>query len=237
MAAILAVALLMAGPALAEVRRGDSGEEVYQLQTLLLECGWLFEEPDGQFGARTEDALKRYQRFAGLAEDGVATDEVVERLRADRAELFGQTPEKGGEEPEGGAGGNEEHQDLPERCRVVLEEGGERIEYCAAHRAIFLRGEQMQIGGTTEDIRRAEAMWEDEVDSLYSDWMNRAAPEDKMAVLAAYSGWKASLQAQRDVFEAIYPQDAGMVSWEMMFILKAQAALLCDMNAGTEAGE
>ena len=56
---ILMLALLAALPtaALADIRRGDRGEDVKELQTLMFELGWLFEEPDGIFGNRTEAAV------------------------------------------------------------------------------------------------------------------------------------------------------------------------------------
>lgn len=53
------------------LRRGDSGDDVRELQeslnTLLYNAG----EADGKFGSRTESALKDYQRDHGLKVDGI----------------------------------------------------------------------------------------------------------------------------------------------------------------------
>lgn len=52
------------------LRRGDSGSDVYYLQTLLCDVG----EPitaDGKFGSKTEAAVKNFQKLYGLTVDGV----------------------------------------------------------------------------------------------------------------------------------------------------------------------
>lgn len=61
-------------PPLAKGREPTSQEtgEVKGLQTFLKRYGWLKEEPDGVFGDATEVAVKRFQKFAGLVEDGIA---------------------------------------------------------------------------------------------------------------------------------------------------------------------
>lgn len=53
------------------IRRGDSGTDVYLLQSLLEAHGLSVGGIDGKFGAKTENALKKYQRAVGLADDGV----------------------------------------------------------------------------------------------------------------------------------------------------------------------
>ena len=73
-ALLLALVMLCASAASAELRRGDSGDEVYALQELLFESGWLFELPDGAFGKKTEQAVKDYENHVGLPVDGVADD-------------------------------------------------------------------------------------------------------------------------------------------------------------------
>lgn len=56
----------------AEEADGQTAGEVKQLQTYLKRFGWLKEEVDGVFGDVTEAALKRFQKFMGLTDDGVA---------------------------------------------------------------------------------------------------------------------------------------------------------------------
>ena len=60
LSAILMLALLAALPtaALADIRRGDRGEDVKELQTLMFELGWLFEQPT-QRGSAAARAKQR----------------------------------------------------------------------------------------------------------------------------------------------------------------------------------
>ena len=73
--AVLLIMLLLPVCALADVRRGDSGEDVREIQQLLFDTGFLFEEPDGKFGKRTEAAVKEFQQAWGLPVTGVVTEE------------------------------------------------------------------------------------------------------------------------------------------------------------------
>lgn len=52
------------------LRRGDSGESVAYLQTLLSDAVVLL-KPDGLFGANTEAAVRTFQRAQGIRVDGV----------------------------------------------------------------------------------------------------------------------------------------------------------------------
>ena len=54
------------------IRRGDSGDEVSDLQLDLAKLGYLGgADVDGIFGGMTEAAVKDFQRDAGLAADGI----------------------------------------------------------------------------------------------------------------------------------------------------------------------
>lgn len=77
---VLAMLLCTASAALADFKRGDSGEEVAELQQLLFESGWLFESPDGKFGKNTEAAVKDFEEYAGLPVDGIADDRMIYEL-------------------------------------------------------------------------------------------------------------------------------------------------------------
>lgn len=57
-----------------ELKNGDKGEAVTALQSALAELGYLDEkEVDGKFGAKTESALKLFQKRNGFAQNGVAS--------------------------------------------------------------------------------------------------------------------------------------------------------------------
>lgn len=54
------------------LKRGDSGDEVARLQMTLVEHHYLADKADGQFGGKTEAAVKAVQADAGLTQTGVA---------------------------------------------------------------------------------------------------------------------------------------------------------------------
>lgn len=53
------------------LRRGDEGPEVSQVQAVLVELGYLEGNVDGKFGPDTQQAVRDFQKSAGLAEDGI----------------------------------------------------------------------------------------------------------------------------------------------------------------------
>lgn len=54
------------------VRKGSTGQNVRELQTLLNKLDYSCGKVDGIFGDKTEKAVRAYQRDHGLADDGVA---------------------------------------------------------------------------------------------------------------------------------------------------------------------
>lgn len=62
------------------LRLGMRGDEVYELQRRLQRSGYLKNDPDGDFGAATETAVKALQQRFGLESDGVAGGETWEHL-------------------------------------------------------------------------------------------------------------------------------------------------------------
>ena len=72
-------ALNDAKPDIAVLRKGDSGELVEKLQTLLMKIGYKI-KPDGDFGKQTYKMLKRFQRKTGLKADGIAGPKTWNKL-------------------------------------------------------------------------------------------------------------------------------------------------------------
>lgn len=58
-------------PAFRDMQSGDEGADVSQLQTLLVGLGFLDVEPDEQFGATTDAAVRAWQAALGMEDDGV----------------------------------------------------------------------------------------------------------------------------------------------------------------------
>jgi peptidoglycan hydrolase-like protein with peptidoglycan-binding domain len=68
------------------LRLGMRGDEVYELQRRLQRFGYLKNDPDGNFGASTETAVKALQERFGLEADGVAGGETWEILTRRRSQ-------------------------------------------------------------------------------------------------------------------------------------------------------
>ncbi len=62
------------------LRIGDSGALVELLQLALIRAGFLNGEPDGKFGNKTDDALRRFQSAFGLTADGIAGEKTFSEL-------------------------------------------------------------------------------------------------------------------------------------------------------------
>jgi peptidoglycan hydrolase-like protein with peptidoglycan-binding domain len=80
----------MAEPVL---RPGASGEAVRELQQALKGLGYDHGAVDGQFGARTEAAVKAFQKKQGLTVDGVVGD--ITWLNIDEADMSDPTIRRG----------------------------------------------------------------------------------------------------------------------------------------------
>ena len=98
----LMLILTSAFPALA-VQYGDQGEDVREVQRLLFQTGWLFEEPDGIFGPNTERAVMTYQEHYGLTPNGIVDDALLKQMQEDWDGLFypDGTPRNNGEDWDG----------------------------------------------------------------------------------------------------------------------------------------
>ncbi|MGH2746218.1 MAG: peptidoglycan-binding protein [Gammaproteobacteria bacterium] len=62
------------------VKKGSKGEAVKGLQNALKARSYDFGAVDGVFGPATEEAVKQFQRDAGLADDGIAGPKTWEAL-------------------------------------------------------------------------------------------------------------------------------------------------------------
>ena len=75
------------------LRPGSSGQAVRELQQALKGLGYDPGSVDGQFGGRTEAAVKAFQKAQGIAVDGVVGD--VTWLNIDEADMSDPTIRRG----------------------------------------------------------------------------------------------------------------------------------------------
>lgn len=83
------------------LRRGAAGETVKKLQTLLNHAIDAGLDVDGNFGSKTEEAVKAFQRMNGLTVDGIVGPKTWAELAAlDEAEPEPDDPDSWPDEPE-----------------------------------------------------------------------------------------------------------------------------------------
>lgn len=220
LALCLALALILPVTALADIRRGDQGDDVYELQMLLWKCGWIFEEPDGVFGKHTEDALKKYQRYAGFEADGVASDDVMRQLRYDYAVLFNlPLPEDGPAQP----------------TSCVVGESGEIL--CSDHSWVEAAAYDLMYAHTP-DYASAARLWVEAIEELYAEWLAGAEDAEKLAVMAAFGKWRAEEENQREALKKQWPGQKNYAAEQMALWYRAQTAALCEtVRGGADAGD
>jgi len=73
------------GAAADELKKGDRGDAVKQLQKRLKELGYYKSYVDGDFGNETVAAVKAFQKKNGLYQDGVAGSQTMKKLNASNA--------------------------------------------------------------------------------------------------------------------------------------------------------
>ncbi|MBQ1257711.1 MAG: peptidoglycan-binding protein [Clostridia bacterium] len=72
------------------VKKGDVGHQVVLLQRRLLDLGYTFEMPNGSFGKKTEEAVKRFQMAHGFEMNGIADTEIRKLMNSDDAFTYAE---------------------------------------------------------------------------------------------------------------------------------------------------
>jgi peptidoglycan hydrolase-like protein with peptidoglycan-binding domain len=75
------------------LKKGSTGEAVRQLQQALKDLGHDAGAADGQFGSKTEQAVKAFQHARGLTVDGIVGE--ITWLNIDEADMSNPTIKKG----------------------------------------------------------------------------------------------------------------------------------------------
>lgn len=235
---VLLALLLPTSAALADLKRGDAGDDVTELQLMLFESGWLFELPDGRFGGNTEQAVKDYEKYAGLKVDGVADDEMIASLRADWQQLMQELgPDEGGE-----VGPNDDSM-YPAFCNFwSMSESSSELDYCETHSQMCLEAMQLVMTGDADDARAACDLWQAEIERLYDRWYELCGEEQRDAVQAARALFVASVEARRAAIEGLYAgyqiePDAAQAESALELSLREHASWLCALLSGILATE
>ena len=74
-------------PTYTPLTRGDKSDAVLDMQNRLYMLGYLLEDRDGNYGSKTQTAVKRFQTDAGLEVTGIADSATLELMYSDNAPM------------------------------------------------------------------------------------------------------------------------------------------------------
>ncbi len=205
--------------------RGSKGEAVRSLQQMLLDLGILRDVADGVFGAKTELAVKDYQTTAGFNSDGIAWPQTLAQLTLDWQTAMGYASAPSIPEPSETA--------APRTvCGFYQDENGAAyIQHCTYHQGIIDIAATLLASADQSNSLRAQkqirTLWETELDSLYSEWLQRAPVEAQGAIIAAQATYMNYLVVQETVLQQQCDEETAAL--QINGELARQCALLCGM--------
>ena len=230
---LLVLMFLFPASALADLRRGDRGEEVRQLQQMLWDTGFIFEEPDGVFGGNTEKAVKWFQEYALLEQTGVVDDRTIDSLYAcwlrimeengyavpdDEMEpqtaAFVSEYNSYGDGDDYGEDYGDSYGDYPAYChRYMTDVGDEHVELCSFHA-------QLTANKSLPGLEK----WTYELNDLYKEWIDLSMEKDRAAVASSQAFFTLWLEQQRISLEL---QEVENVDDYIEMLLRNQCVVLC----------
>ena len=233
---LLVLMFLFPASALADLRRGDRGEEVRELQQMLWDTGFIFEEPDGVFGGNTEKAVKWFQEYALLEQTGVADDRTIDSLYACWFQIMDENgytvpddemePQTAGVAPgdnpysddygeDYGEDYGDSYGDYPAYChRYTTDAGDEHVELCGFHA-------QLAANQSLPGLEK----WTNELNDLYTEWIDLSMEEDRAAVASSQAFFTLWLEQQRIALEQ---QGVENVDDHIEALLRNQCVELCE---------
>lgn len=189
--AVCLLALLLAAPcALAELSRGSKGEDVRQLQSMLIDLGFLEDKADGIFGKKTQAAVKSIQRYWGVEETGVADEGVINDLEILWALAMGLERESGAPVDDEG---------YPRSCSWTQDGDEVYAEFCYRHIEQYPLVIQLSYENPPRKLEyllmenRCQ-FWLDSIRTMYADWADRLGGADMSVASEQYDIFRAALE-------------------------------------------
>lgn len=185
------LALLLAAPcALAELSRGSRGEDVRQLQSMLIDLGFLEDKADGIFGKKTQAAVKSIQRYWGVEETGIADEGVINDLEILWALAMGLECESGAPVDEEG---------YPSSCSWTQDGDEVYAEFCYRHIEQYPLAIQLSYENPPEKLMYLLAenrcqFWLDSIRTMYADWADRLGGADASVASEQYEIFRTALE-------------------------------------------
>ncbi|MBQ3575210.1 MAG: peptidoglycan-binding protein [Clostridia bacterium] len=208
----------------------DEKEAVKELQTWLTDCGYLNDTIDGIFGKKTEQAVKDFQEKAGINADGIAWPQTNKLLEKEWQVLKGIYVEESVETIEVIEFVATQ---LPACCtRIENENGAVEIAYCADHKVLADAVNALFEPEDTEEdklnaLTLVRSMYQEELDMLYSKWMEASAQEDQANVVGAQAMFTGLLNMQETAWNKQYGENSAEKLEKINDMLHNQIIEIC----------
>jgi len=196
-------------------------DEVKQLQQILTDLDFLNDKVDGIFGAKTEKAVKAFQKEYSLTADGIAWPQTLHTLGVAWDVAFAE-PEA---PTESGAA-------YPPMCTLlVLEDKTETWDTCEVHSDIFMHAadELPETAAETEIANAYIAAWQTELDRLYQIWLLNGLPEEQPMVINHKTMFQGYLNSQQTLWNVQYGEGSAKVLEMTNDMLMEQCYTLCSV--------
>jgi len=197
--------------------------EVKELQQMLTDLDFLNDKVDGIFGAKTEKAVKAFQKEYGLNADGIAWPQTLQALKET---IYGGIMADGRGEAECCA-------------MTLLEDGTIRWVLCDTH----LPYEMQATAGLAADTSEAERLncmivaWQAELDVLYQTWLALCAPEEQPMVINHKTMFMGYLNSQKTLWGSQFGVDSLQTLEMIRSMLMEQCCTLCPIVDGLQNAE
>ena len=189
--AVCLLALLLAAPsALAELSRGSRGEDVRQLQSMLIDLGFLEDKADGIFGKKTQAAVKAIQRYWSVEETGIADEGVINDLEILWAMAMGLERESGAPVDDEG---------YPRSCSWTQDGDEVYAEFCYRHIEQYPLTIQLSYENPPRKLEyllmenRCQ-FWLDSIRTMYADWADGLGGADVSVASEQYEIFRTALE-------------------------------------------
>ena len=202
-ALILATAIILTAACAAAdaypLKRGSKGDEVKALQEMLIDLGFLQDEPDGIFGKKTESAAKAWQKFRGVKQTGRMTSDEMTVLDETWSLVMDVATEASATEEELKA-------IFVSGCCPYENDGVTHFEYCYRHyRAIGLADllQNKRINETMESkcAERLASLWLNYISGMYDEWEKNVPSSQKHVAQEQRALFESSLEEKRKEWE------------------------------------
>lgn len=187
LAAVLA--LLVCAGACADLKKGSKGDEVKELQQMMIDLGVLEGDADGRYGKKTESAVKKLQQYFGKKQNGRANQAFLDSLN----DLWHLALGNGTE-----SGADPEDLENPVMTCAHNENAPYGFDYCWRHeegkalRDLLNPGKGRKVPDGLKKVilKRIIEYWLEAIPLIYDEW-EEMLPEDKEHIA----------QEQKELFE------------------------------------